>query len=432
MFFYFSVTFSIVDHGLQDLLSMLQWLSCISFSVILIVYELILRNEIIPKINFNLINIGGNIFPSSIHYSKKMITYNYPNRLFYKRKKYYIVQNPLIDKSFKFYGHLNEREKFAINNANIVWYTYAIFKNVFVNSFSTCGTKNTYIVPKRQKTTMFSRKRFYKTSGNVIFSCNEFVSVGNQFTNSNFGHCHNDCLLPLMLIPQDVIEKSFVACPSNFSTLIEGLLLIGFKNGSIIYREENDWIYARKFHTIIKPLPFLTYFGTCCRRYHNLISEKLNLTGIPSSKYVFCNREKGLNRHISNMNEIMNLTKGLYPYIEWTVMQDLFPTLKETYIAWSSIHFIFLPTGSNCVKCVAMKPGSVMVVALSDIIDIPIINTVIGCDLFNVWFINPNMPHWQRNGTILGCKINITTTMICIKLGVYAAIHQKWPTNVTF
>ena len=151
-----------------------------------------------------------------------------------------------------------------------------------------------------------------------------------------------------------------------------------------------------------------------------------NLTYVKNNKYVFCNRNKGNWRHITNMDEIFNETTKKYPEYQWEKMIDIFPTIKETSLHWILIKFIFLPTGSNCVKCLAMKPGSVMVVATGiNEVDTAAMRTAIGCDLFGIWFLVPNMNHFgDKNKPNF---VDVSLALKSISIGVYASIHHMLP-----
>ena len=179
------------------------------------------------------------------------------------------------------------------------------------------------------------------------------------------------------------------------------------------------------YHTIINPLPFLCYYGVCCRKFHQILIDKYNLSQIENDQYVFCNRDKGNWRHITNMEEICNETKKLYSYIEWKYMKDFFPTIKETTLNWVKIKMIFLPTGSNCVKCLAMKPGSVMVVALGRGVDTAAIRTAISCDLFNIWFFVWSMDHFGDKNK--SNYVNISLALKAISIGLYATKYYNLP-----
>ena len=333
-------------------------------------------------------------------------------------------QEPIFKDVFYSSPPLPPKSQALIDSGTKLDYTYAIFKNVYVNPFSTFGYNGSFFF-KMQYTLHFSVRRFIKKSGQLKHLCNEFVLVGNQLARYSFGHMHEDVLLPMLLIPDEVRERAYVFCPPNNPLFKEGLQLIGFKEQKILLVDEDEWMYANMYHTILNPLPFLCYYGKCCRKFHQIIVDTYNLSNVKNDQYVFCNRDKGFCRHITNIDEVFNQTKLQYPQYDWKYLIDIFPTLKETFINWITVKFMFLPTGSNTHKCLAMKPGSVMVVATScDNFDSAAMRIISSSDVFNIWFTVPGMKHFK----IQPNYVNVTDAIKAIDIGIYAADHQKLPT----
>ena len=359
----------------------------------------------------------------SINVSFPYITGDYQKAKILQFKNITHVQKPYYPVVFYSDPPLSPRNQQIIDSGTTLNYTYAIFKNVCVNAFSTFGY-NRSLFYKKQNTPHFSPFRFIKKSGQLNHLCHEFVLVGNHLARLIFGHMHEDAFLPMLLIPDEVRERAYVFCPNDKPLFLERLQLIGFKEHSIIQVDVNEWIQANIYHTLVKPLPFLCYYGMCCRKFHQILVDKYNLSNVKNDQYVFCNREKGLRRHITNMEEVFNQTKLQYPQYEWKNLIDIFPTLKETYINWIRIKFIFLPTGSNTHKCLAMKPGSVMVVAMSvDSFDSAAIRIISSSNVFNIWFWVPGMKHFKVQPNY----VNVTEAIKAIDVGIYTAIHQKLP-----
>ena len=348
----------------------------------------------------------------------------YTNDILLHKESITLDQKPYYGNCFISIPPLSASNQRLVDSANHLKFSYAIFKNVIVNAFSTFGFNGIFFY-KHQHTPSFSKKRFIKTSGKLRHECNDFVLCGSQLSRINWGHMHCDTLLPMLMIPDEVRAKAYVFCPVNKSNFVEGLELIGFKSHRIIHTDESEWIYAKRYHTIVEPLPFLIYFGECCRKYHDILMDKLNLTSVPNDQYFFCNREKGYWRHLTNMDEIFNQTQLQYPSINWQYLKDFFPNLREAANNWVRIKFIFLPTGSNAYKCLAMKPGSVLVVASSMFFDHSIMRLMISTDLFNIWFFVNGMEHFgDKNKPNI---VNVTQAMNAISIGVYAALNQKLP-----
>ena len=333
----------------------------------------------------------------------------------------YIYKTPFLD-NFINGRKINETSDFL--ESITVKGIYGIFHDVFANGFSTFGSLTKYIVPK-SKEPWFARHRFIKMNGTLKYYFDEIVLLGNQHTREKYGHFHHDILFPMMLIPEEVRRSCFVMGFNNNSFVYDALEAIGFSRSMIIDIEEDDWFYCKRLRTIIKPAPFLFYFGICGKRLHQTLTEYYELDKIKSTLYAFCNRDKGEWRHLSNMNELILKAQNEMPFIKWVEIPNRFQSLKETALTWASIKLVFLPTGSNCVKCIHMKPFSVLVIALGDIIDLAAMRTATCLELFNIWFSVPNMTHFgDKNATNL---MNISFAFQSLKCGVYCSIYQKWP-----
>ena len=201
------------------------------------------------------------------------------------------VQIPIYNDVFYSNPPLSPKDQAIIDSGTKLDYTYAVFKKVFVNAFSTFGYNGLHFF-KYQNTIHFSPYRFMKKSGQLKHLCNEFVLTGSQLARLNFGHMHEDALLPMLLIPDEVRERAYVFCPPNKPLFKEGLQLIGFKEQKILLVDEDEWMYANMYHTILNPLPFLCYYGKCCRKFHQIIVDTYNLSNVKNDQYVFCNRDK--------------------------------------------------------------------------------------------------------------------------------------------
>ena len=359
------------------------------------------------------------IYPSEI--IEKMIEIN----IVLNETKYtnYIYKAPHLDDYIEG-KNINETSDFI--ESVTVKGTYGIFHDVFANGFSTFGSPTKYVVPK-SKESWFARHRFLKMDGVLKYYFDEIVLMGNQHTREKYGHFHHDVLFPMMLIPEEVRRRSYVMGFQNNTFAHDALEAIGFDRSMIIDIDEDDWMYCKRLHTIVKPAPFLFYFGICGQRLHKVFSEYFHLDKVKSSLYAFCNRGEGEWRHLSNMNDLIEKAKIEIPNIKWVVLPDRFASLKETALNWAAIKLVFLPTGSNCVKCVHMKPYSVIIVALADIVDLAALRTATCCEIFNMWFSVPNMTHFgEKNATNL---MNISFALQCLKCGVYCSIYQKWPNS---
>ena len=378
----------------------------------------------IPQIDFNvnLDNVFGEIRPMKVYFPNSTGNYSSPCLLY--RRRILNVQKPYFRNAFGAIPPLSRNNKALMGSANVLNYTYAVLRDVDVNPVSTFGY-NVFFFLKGQNTQHLNLHRFHMRGGVRKYACKEFVLMGSSIRDEVFGHMFHDFFLPMMLIPEEVRENAYVFCPPKKDVILEGLRFLGFPDHHIIFRGGNDWIHADLYHTVLEPLPFLCYYGACCRMMHERIMDQYKLHDVKNDKFVFCNRDANRYRHIANMDEIINATKINYPSYDWTTMPDKFPTLKETAENWVKIKFIFIPTGSNCVKCLALKPGSIMIVATArGEIDTAAMRTSISCDLFCVFFLVWNMQHFNNKSPNI---VDIELALKAISKGIYALINKTLP-----
>jgi hypothetical protein len=96
--------------------------------------------------------------------------------------------------------------------------------------------------------------------------------------------------------------------------------------------------------------------------------------------------------------------------------------------AWASIKLIFLPNGSNGIKCLYLKPDNVVVVANSDIMDIPMMKTALSSRVFSIWFPVPGMTHWGKKG--FKNPLNISIAMNALRIGVETSRIGRFPSDL--
>ena len=117
----------------------------------------------------------------------------------------------------------------------------------------------------------------------------------------------------------------------------------------------------------------------------------------------------------------------MFKDIKWEIMQDYFPTMRDTAKSWASLKFIFLPTGSNCAKVYFMHPGTVMCVAEADRPDYSPMKDAAAIGVFSRWFEVKGMQHFHKN--VKGWNIDVLYVMENIQISLYVLKNKRWPSN---
>ena len=302
---------------------------------------------------------------------------------------------------------------------------YVIFKDVIATPFGTIISNNTLYAPP-QKTKYFSPNRFVITEGFLSFECEDLVGTGNQLARRHYGHCFTDVFFPLTLIPQDIREKAYILCSKTLSIMMDGLLVLGFSPSRIIFAEENMFVYAKHFHTLRKPLPFLTYFGSCPIEFRRLLYLKYDIHATPSNYFIY-NRRKTDTRYIANFDELVINIKNAFPQYNWLIFPTISPNLQSLMTRAATAKFFYTMTGSNSFFTLAMQPGTVCVYGHPASYDLSNIRMAIVLNIFNLVYFLPGIGYFTHADNIINCSVAVHN----IEIGLDALKHKKWKTNLT-
>ena len=249
----------------------------------------------------------------------------------------------------------------------------------------------------------------------------EVIIAGSQGTMNNYGHFMLDKLGTIMLLPEDVIKRSYILTTNILPCFTEFLNIVGFSLDRILICNENDWIYAKKLHVFTKFRPLNCFGGPPIYRLHKLFRNYFNLDQIEPTKYAFCNR-KAKSRVISNFYELIDLAKKTFPDYNFEEIPDNPGNTSETAKLWATLRFIFVVIGSNASKGIFMKEGTVICMASCQYIDHNLLNTNVGSN-HAVYIFYSGFSHFTLRSSPINLKESINGVRACL----YFDKNHCWP-----
>ena len=139
---------------------------------------------------------------------------------------------------------------------------HAVVQNVYANNFGTWAYNHEFVdLPRRMFTKWRSLGRHNRRNGYVDYVVDELIFTGEYESHKNFGHFHNDWLQPMLLIPEEIRNRCYIAYMEKPAFIKQGLLAIGFREEQLLPQMNGNWILAKKFHTLVDKRAELNYFG---------------------------------------------------------------------------------------------------------------------------------------------------------------------------
>lgn len=143
---------------------------------------------------------------------------------------------------------------------------------------------------------------------------------------------------------------------------------------------------------------------------------------VPKYHYLM-NRGAHVHRRIKNFDDVVEATKQRFPDIEWTILQDFTPTVKQTAQKWAEIKLLFTITGSNLVKAFFMTPKTVIVDMQLNFNDFTMQSVAICSYVHIVVFSLPKYNHHHTQAAIAPVEM----VLYHINIGLFVLKNQKWP-----
>ena len=257
--------------------------------------------------------------------------------------------------------------------------------------------------------------------GPLSGSVDEIIVIGTFYSQNSYGHMITDFFTTLMLVPQEIQQRAKILAP-NLRDGHDILTAFGFREDQFVHLKYRTWIFANIVYTVVENSPASYFYANLTQALHNRLMQAYNLEDVQPTNYFYCNRQYRARRYIHNMKEIIEETSKLYPEIHFINLTDMLPSVRETATKWASAKLIYLPSGSNALKEVFMKPYSVLVMPTS-----------LHGDYTPLRYAASNLVFILQYTTCLdhyvgpGCAIDLNLSIINLGRGIYCAKNGKWP-----
>jgi hypothetical protein len=182
--------------------------------------------------------------------------------------------------------------------------------------------------------------------------------IGLQCTYNNYAHVHFDVLGPLLLLPREIVDKSFFLMSVPMPVFyVEGLSWFGLNDRIIMINAKKEFIWASYCYIYSRHRSHL--ISVVYQKIRSFVCEKLGLDKSKPGRYGFLNRVQGKSRYIANMNEIREWAQVKYKGIIWEHLTSG-PHILQNAKVFNSVILFFSVHGAAMVNVIYMQPKSVV------------------------------------------------------------------------
>ena len=288
------------------------------------------------------------------------------------------------------------------------------------------------VTEKREYVKMFSLKFIHAhPDGNLIGHYQNAITLGHSQV-FQVGHFFQDSIAPLLLFPNEIINKSVIIANAILKTINgyqDAYNAFNISLDKIVFLKPEEWVFCDNLYTAIDPAPHLAHYGTIIQRLSMIMRRYYGLEKIIPTKFYFCNRTPGRPRYIGNLHDVVAHANLVFPNYHFEYLHDELE-MKKSAIYWAQAKFILAPAGSNCIREIFMKEGSIMIAALGDIMDNCMSLAAATHGVFTLYFRIPGMQHSPIK--VEPATLNIPLAMKVTKIGLYVIEHGHFDPNEDF
>ena len=166
------------------------------------------------------------------------------------------------------------------------------------------------------------------SAGNITVEVDEAILISHWAALHNICHILCDVLTPMMMLPNDLTNNTYIIGNFSYGNIKELFTTIGFRESQLLaFGGDADWFYAKKLHVLTKYRPLMAYSGPPCETLRKKFEDALSLNNIKPFIYSFINRTSR-DRMISNFPEIKQEAENMFPHINWEIMKDSVCSVK--------------------------------------------------------------------------------------------------------
>ena len=307
---------------------------------------------------------------------------------------------------------------FYLQKSNVDYWnftaSYVCLKNMICSNYGSFCCENLSLVIINNNTNGWLMEPM---NGSLINHYENIVAETHRMVKI-FGHFISDVMIPLMIFPQEIIEKSCFILNYQAKAYQNYFSYIGIPPNRVILLRRREWVFATNLYVTINPLINVAHYGKLSNKFSNRLRNYFNVTNLVPTNYFITNRGPTKSRHISNIDEVAKLLIDIYPERNFTVLRDIYDFNKAAYL-WASAILVFGPTGSNLFKHYIMANKTILVVIASDMIDWSLAKGAASHEVFTLFFPLPGMSHFGYDFNIL----NLTKTIKVIEIALFCIDH---------
>ena len=343
----------------------------------------------------------------------------------------------ILNESISYQKKFNELKQVHIHEGKVfepIWFyetslvrEYTILRhlqNVFVSSSKVISTERALL---RFWNTEENPFKYLDTSNEVYFNVIYLYSIWGEV----FGHFFHDSLPMLLLMPDDIVNKSLILLQYYPDAAFVYTDLLSYPRDKFIYYP-NTYIFAKNLYMItpIEDRNGLQIVGFPLLR--KKLRKKLEVNSIKPEKYALSNRD-GF-RHLHNFNEVVEAIKTTFPNISWEVLTIPYDNITQCSKLIASFKIWFSPCGSNINNAVYMQKNTGICLVMANWVDLPNYAVAYMCDLWAIGFNNefPHHDYWGGKCSISLAIKALEKLLIVIEKGEWPLIDNFFhPFNIT-
>ena len=297
--------------------------------------------------------------------------------------------------------------------------THYTLINTYANTHGSWSIGSSLVAPPKEVYHDFYWPWMYDLdgNGNLVGEFGEVILTGHWDSRKSFGHCMHDMITPISLLPNHIIQNSYVIGSGRLEFPNELLRIIGFPDSKIIKLNDKDWILAHKLHVFSDWRPLSNLAGDATIILREKLLDSLNLSNFVPFRYTVTNRVK--RRGILNIDEVLNAIKLRFSDREWFLNNCTFGNVSTYAYIWTESKFMLTPVGSNAFNSIFMRENTIFCMGMANWFDPYSVYFIASSKIFLYIFSVPGMQH----NPVQMWNWSISFTLTAIEEALY---HEKY------
>lgn len=251
--------------------------------------------------------------------------------------------------------------------------------------------------------------------GQLTYIADHFIAVGHNWC-TRYAHFVYDAVLPLFLIPLDIINKAYIINNGPRNIPKQFFEIMGISSDRII--SKRGYILAINYHMIWTPHEV----HGCISFLPKLGKKVLDYYGIKCKPSMYCVQNRNSpKRKIINIDELMDALNKTYSKYEWSLLPEA-NDLNKIAKSFSQVKCIFMTTGSGFSNTMFMENGTGVVCAQGNVRDTPVFAACIVMGVFCSAYRVKNVEHGTMNW-----NLSVADALEAVDKVLYAIENHKFP-----